>query len=142
MNENKKISGGFAIAAQVFVPFNAIVAFHTISANITFDKMIFLLCCLIPSSFIVYKAFTTVDVYISGSELIIEKLFSRKERSAKDVKKIGRGLIPFTYYLEFADGGKIIFVREINGIIKDFLSPDADYMKQLRDEIYEAKKVD
>lgn len=126
-----KISGGSARLGQtiillLFLPIIIAVSYGVLLKNSTTGGLIFLSFLLLVMIIILRNIFSFGDLYLDGKTITIKKLFNKKDKHKNDIVEIDKGLMPFTFYIEFKDSYRVYFLTEAIDILKQVVSSDPD----------------
>ena len=148
--EIEKLSGGYARIAQLmqvlfFVPIILILLFlgHRAVENGNFglDTFIFISSVIIVSILIVKNTFTYADIYLENSSIILKKLFQVKKVPVSECSRIGKALMPLTYYIEFEEKQRVYFFLTAPKILRRLSSSDSDIIvKEITSKIRRIKE--
>ncbi len=118
---------GFAMAFCLLMI--AVIAFIMPFRSLDFEGYLFLF--LVFSLLILFALIPLIysDIYLSGSNVVMKKIFGTKRRPVSDFKAINSAILPFAWYIEFKDGKKVYFSLTPMEMVKNFFG--ADIIKKL-----------
>jgi len=111
--KEKIVSSGFVRLGQLILllfllPFLLLFTFLLLRKP-SFDDFI-ILVPILAICFLIFKTgFSYADIYSRGDLLVMKKIFVTIVRTKKDLEKVQKGLLPFSYYLVFKDQTKVYF---------------------------------
>jgi len=142
-NELEEISGGAAVASQVFVLFFITPLFisitylliHTaVKYGISVGIVVFIAVVISVLFFIVNSSYKNADIYFSGEYIVIKKLFSTIKKPIISYKSIGESFLPNKYYIEFNNHKKVYFYLKMPDLLKRVTDTDVSQIISTRFE--------
>jgi hypothetical protein len=109
------------------------VGYIILSKNRSQEGFGFLIFVVIIAFLICRNALSYADIFISADTFEMKKVWGSRTRNMSEYKKIGKAVLPFTFYIEFKNGEKVYFFAPLSDIWEGLKSSDPDKdLKALR----------
>jgi hypothetical protein len=133
-----QISGGLPILAQIIVicffgPFLLCLFYLIVMKNPSVGGVLFFLGSTFVAGILIKNVMSYADISLVNKVIVVRKIFWVRYIKPEEFRSVNRGLLPFTFYVQFTDLKVYFFLNESKVV--------ADLMKGSEQTRIELEKV-